>query len=413
MCGGTVRDPATGACLEARIPPIRCQIPGRASVFQFARSTAELGGTLMVHDVVWEGTDGEVDGERQRAFPRARLVEPLVSVGVADVAAGQTSRRGSALAVTARDPIVDRVACSRLSVLIMGESGAGKEVLARRLHERSPRAAGPLVAVNAAAVCESLLESELFGHERGAFTGAIAAKAGLIEAADGGTLFLDEVADLSLSAQAKLLRVLETKIVTRVGGVRARPVDIRIVAATNQDLGAAIAEGKFREDLWFRLNGIELYVPPLRSRGAEIVPAARQFLEEQALRDQLPIATLTEAAERALLDHDWPGNFRELRNVIERAAVICNEGRIEPADLLLPDRTNVDDGDDLDGPAASAGPSRTERQQIVDALSMVAGNQTRAARMLGMSRRTLISRLEILGIARPRTSLRVVAAKAS
>ena len=146
------------------------------------------------------------------------------------------SRRTSALTVTAWDPIVDRVACSRLSVLIIGESGAGKEVLARRLHERSPRAAGPLVAVNAAAVCESLLESELFGYERGAFTGAVNAKAGLIESADGGTLFLDEVAEMSLSAQAKLLRVLETKIVTRVGSVRARRIDVRFVAATNQDL---------------------------------------------------------------------------------------------------------------------------------------------------------------------------------
>ena len=319
------------------------------------------------------------------------------------------ARRSSALTVTAWDPIVDRVACSRLSVLIIGESGAGKEVLARRLHERSPRAAGPLVAVNAAAVCESLLESELFGYERGAFTGAVNAKAGLIESADGGTLFLDEVAELSLSAQAKLLRVLETKIVTRVGGVRPRLIDVRFVAATNQDLSAAIAAGKFREDLWFRLNGIELSVAPLRERRTEILPAARQFLSEQALRDQLPTTIITEAAERALLDHDWPGNFRELRNVVERAAVICNERRIEPADLLLTARPNVDD---LDAPASDA-PIEKERQQIIAALSTVAGNQTRAARMLGMSRRTLITRLEFLGIARPRTPLRVLAAKAS
>jgi DNA-binding NtrC family response regulator len=372
----------------------------------------------MVQDTVWAGLEGQNDIEGQRVFPPARLVEPIVSSADVPATANNAdhegsltriSRRSSALTVTAWDPIVDRVACARLSVLIIGESGAGKEVLARRLHERSPRAAGPLVAVNAAAVCESLLESELFGYERGAFTGAVNAKAGLIESADGGTLFLDEVAEMSLSAQAKLLRVLETKIVTRVGGVRARCIDVRFLAATNQDLTAAIAAGRFREDLWFRLNGIELYVAPLRDRRAEILPAARQFLREQALRDERPPTIITEAAERVLLDHDWPGNFRELRNVVERAAVICDDRRIEAADLLLPARIDVDD---LDGPA-SAPPIETERQHIIAVLSMVAGNQTRAARMLGMSRRTLITRLEILGIARPRAPLRALSAKAS
>ena len=306
--------------------------------------------------------------------------------------------RASALVVTAHDPIIDRVARSRLSVLITGESGAGKEVLARRLHERQPRAAGPLVTVNAAAVCESLLESELFGYERGSFTGAVTPKPGLIESADGGTLFLDEVAEMSLSAQAKLLRVLETKVVTRVGSVRPRLVDFRFVAATNQDLGAAIAEGTFREDLWFRMVGIELHVRPLRERTAEILPAARLFLSEQAEREHLPLATITETAERALLEHDWPGNFRELRNVMERAAVLCDGGRIQLADLLL--------GDGADRSSAPGEPGSLERQQIVAALTMCAGNQTRAARMLGMSRRTLISRLEALGIGRPRARLR-------
>jgi len=208
---------------------------------------------------------------------------------------------------------------------------------------------------------------------------------------------------MSLSAQAKLLRVLETRIVMRVGGLRARPIDVRFVAATNRDLGAAIAEGRFREDLWFRLNGIELHVAPLRARTAEILPAARQFLAEQVQRDHLPVATLTEAAERALLDHDWPGNFRELRNVIERAALICDGGRIELADLLL------GDGGDRDTAAPPDGPGPSERHQIIAALSTCAGNQTRAARLLGMSRRTLITRLESLGIARPRTRLQALA----
>jgi DNA-binding NtrC family response regulator len=381
----------------------------------------------MVHDSAWVKSEGQDGGEGAAGFPRARLVEPLVSLVQAPGAANGAARdggphgrrlgsasaplpigrivpRGAALTVTAGDPIVERVAQSRLSVLITGESGAGKELLARRLHESSPRAAGPLVSLNAAAVCESLLESELFGYERGSFTGAVNAKPGLIEAADGGTLFLDEVAELSLSAQAKLLRVIETKIVTRVGGLRARPVDVRFVAATNRDLSAAIAEGKFREDLWFRLNGIELHVRPLRARTAEILPAARQFLAEQAVRDHLPVAIITEAAENALLDQAWPGNFRELRNVIERAALICNGGRIELGDLLLGDRGERDAPE----PDSSV---RPERHQIVEALSMCAGNQTRAARMLGMSRRTLITRLETLGIARPRTRLRAVAGR--
>jgi DNA-binding NtrC family response regulator len=352
----------------------------------------------MVQDIVWADreVDGKDDADEPQGLPGARLVEPLVSLP--RPAVGRTTRRASALTVTAHDPVVDRVASSRMSVLITGESGAGKEVLARRLHERSPWAAGPLVSVNAAAVCESLLESELFGHERGSFTGAVNPKPGLIEAADGGTLFLDEVAELSLPAQAKLLRVLETKLVTRVGGLRPRAVDVRFVAATNQDLGAAIAEGRFREDLWFRLNGIELHVAPLRARTAEILPAARQFLAEQAQRDERPAAIISESAERALLAYDWPGNFRELRNVIERAAVICNGGRVEVADLLL------GEGSDRDAGAADD-PGRAERAQIVAALAMCAGNQTRAARMLGISRRTLITRLEALDIARPRARL--------
>jgi two-component system response regulator AtoC len=352
------------------------------------------------------------------------LVEPVVSLVQAPVAAngadpdarhrgptasppprppiGRTVPRASAVNVTANDPIVDRVARSRLTVLITGESGAGKEVLARRLHERSPRATGPLVSVNAGAVCESLLESELFGYERGSFTGAVTAKPGVIEAADGGTLFLDEIAEMSLSAQVKLLRVLETRLVTRVGGLRPRAVDVRFVAATNRDLGAAIAEGTFREDLWFRLDGIELHVAPLRTRTAEILPAAREFLAEQAHRDHLPVASLSAAAERALIDHDWPGNFRELRNVIERAALICDGGRIEVADLLL-----GDGGDREAGPPDE--PGVLNRHEIVAALTTCAGNQTRAARMLGISRRTLITRLEALGIARPRTRLRALA----
>jgi two-component system response regulator AtoC len=358
----------------------------------------------MAPDINWRGIDERDAVEVQRAFPPPRLVESSLASEPAPAATGDVVRRSSAVTVTASDPLVDRVACSRLSVLIIGETGAGKEVLARRLHERSPRAAAPFVAVNAAAVCETLLESELFGHERGAFTGAVGAKAGLIEAADGGTLFLDEIGDMSMSAQAKMLRVLENRVVTRVGGLRARALDVRFIAATNQDLRAAVAAGKFREDLLFRLEGIELQVPPLRARVSEILPAARQFLMEQAVGDDMPLAVFSEAAERALLDYDWPGNFRELRNVVERAAVICDEGRIESADLLLPEARAVGDLD----PQPSTGPAADERKRIMAALSVHAGNQTRAARLLGMSRRSLITRLQALGIARPRGRLRAL-----
>ena len=371
----------------------------------------------MALDIDWSrGIGGQDAVEVQRAFPPPRLVESSVSIEPAPAAAddgdgdrssinGHIVRRSSALTVTASDPIVDRVAWSRVSVLIIGETGAGKEVLARRIHERSPRATGPLVAVNAAAVCETLFESELFGYERGAFTGAVSAKAGLIESADGGTLFLDEIGDMSMSAQAKMLRVLEDRVVTRVGGIRARPLDVRFIAATNQDLRAAVAAGKFRQDLLFRLEGIGLHVAPLRERGSEILPAARQFLMEQAVRDDMPLVIFSETAERALLDYDWPGNFRELRNVVERAAVICDKGRIESADLLLPDARDVGDLD----PSISAGPTHDERKRIIAVLSVFAGNQTRAARMLGMSRRTLITRLQALGIARPRGRLQALA----
>jgi two-component system response regulator AtoC len=316
------------------------------------------------------------------------------------------------LSVIGDDRLIDRIADSRLSVLITGETGAGKEVLARSLHTRSPRACKPLVVINCAAICDSLIESELFGYERGSFTGAAQSKMGLIEAADGGTLFLDEVAELSLSAQAKLLRVIETRMVTRVGAVSPRSVDVRFVAATNRDLDLAVEDGGFRDDLRFRLDGIRLIVPPLRDRPAEILPAARGFLLAISQRDGLPLSVLTEEAEIALLENAWKGNFRELRNVVERAAVICKDGRIEVEDLLLSGRIQETWNEDRNNThrRASAAPA-VDRDRILSALRTCAGNQTSAAKILGISRRTLISRLDPLGIARPRTRrLRVVAA---
>ncbi|MEO7669781.1 MAG: sigma 54-interacting transcriptional regulator, partial [Polyangia bacterium] len=286
-----------------------------------------------------------------------------------------------------------------------------KEALAQSLHARSPRCRKSMVTINCAAICDSLLEGELFGYERGAFTGAVKSKMGLVEAADGGTLFLDEVAELSPGAQAKLLRVIETRVVTRIGSVTPRTVDVRFVAATNRDLELAVEDGHFREDLRFRLDGIHLVVPPLRERPQEILPAARGFLREAVARDGGAQPQFTAEAEAALLSHTWPGNFRELRNVMERAAVLCADGRIGVGDLLLSDAGGRQR-------ARSAAPTppvaaTDERARIVSALARCAGNQTRAAKLLGISRRALITRLDTLNIVRPQARrLRVLAAVA-
>jgi len=311
-------------------------------------------------------------------------------------------REDGALVVSGDDARIDRIAQSQISVLIEGETGAGKEVLARRVHERSLRRGKPLVAVNCAALCSTLIESELFGHQKGAFTGADQNKTGFVEAADGGTLFLDEVGELSLDAQAKLLRVLEARQVLRVGAVSARPVDVRFVAATNVDLNAATAAGRFRADLLYRLDGIRLYVAPLRARPEEVVPAAVKFLESIPQGQGRAIPVLTSAAESALRCHTWKGNFRELRNVMERAALLCSNGRIEPADLMLPDPSRPKAALIFPVPARPAADQDHERERIVSALKECAGNQTRAARLLGISRRTLITRLETFGLTRPR-----------
>lgn len=345
-------------------------------------------------------------------FPRPRLVEPISSIPTerrsandGELAGDGAAREYTAPATHTLDDIVARVAGSRVSVLITGETGVGKEVMARRIHDSSPRANKPLISINCAAFCDTLIDSELFGFQKGAFTGAEQAKMGLIEAADGGTLFLDEVGELSAAAQAKLLRVLETRLVLRIGSVTPRLVDVRFICATNRDIDTRVAEGRFRADLRFRIEGVRLHLPPLRERPAEILPAAHQFLSEWAERDHLPLPTITPEAERALGRHTWSGNFRELRNVIERAALLCQGNRILPEDLRLPQAeaaTSVSAG----AAAATSGePATGERERILAALRACAGNQTRAASMMGVSRRTFVTRLEAYGIPRPQTRM--------
>jgi DNA-binding NtrC family response regulator len=311
------------------------------------------------------------------------------------------------------------VAQGTISVLLLGETGVGKEVIAQSIHRYSPRAGRPFVSINCAAIPEPLLESELFGHERGAFTGAVREKAGLLETAEGGTLFLDEVGEMPLPAQAKLLRAIELRQIVRVGGVRPRPVDVRFVSATNRDLEQLIAARAFRRDLFFRLNGISVSVPALRERLAELEGLARRFLAEFGASLGRGDLVLSGEALARLRSHSWPGNVRELRNVIERAVLLCEGREIRPEHLSLEPlgaAEMVPPGpESVPSPSGAAGPGgdwppgglsdelqATERRRILEALERCAGNQTRAAEMLGISRRALIHRLETYGVPRPR-----------
>ena len=290
--------------------------------------------------------------------------------------------------------IVHKVAASPSTVLIYGESGTGKELVARALHHESDRKTQPFYAVNVAALPESILEAELFGHEKGAFTGADARKIGLFEQASGSTLFLDEVGDLKRDLQVKLLRALQEREILRVGGTERVPIDVRIVAATNQDLEKAVREGRFREDLYYRLNVIPIVLPPLRERRTDIPLLVEHFLAKYA--DQAR-KEMSEAALEVLTAYEWPGNVRQLESVIERTLLLSEGEVITPEDLPAGVRTGMarargpmeleipDSGIDLD---------ELERGLILKALEKAAGNVSRAARLLGLSRRTLQYRME-------------------
>jgi two-component system response regulator AtoC len=292
--------------------------------------------------------------------------------------------------------LLDRVASGDIAVLIQGETGVGKEVFAERLHAKSKRAPRPLLRLNCGGFTESLLDSELFGHEKGSFTGADKAKPGLLEMADGGSVFLDEIGELPLGLQARLLRVLQDKKVQRVGALEPRAIDVRFISATNRDLTAEVAAGRFRQDLYYRLNGVTLSIPPLRDRIGELAGLAQTFLTEAGGERTL---RLSRGARARLEQHVWPGNIRELRNVIERAALMCEGDEITEEDLQL----------ETAEPAASASGSlhadveSLERKRILEALESCGGNQTRAAQKLGISRGTLLSRLKQYGITRPRS----------
>jgi two-component system, NtrC family, response regulator AtoC len=329
------------------------------------------------------------------------------------------------LTLRRRIPMLGPIASSTISVLLLGETGVGKEIVAHAVHQHSPRAAAPMVCLNCCALSETLLESELFGYERGAFTGANRSKPGLLEVARGGTVFLDEVGEMPLGLQAKLLRVLEQREMLRVGALRPTPIDVRLISATNRNLPMECAAGRFRTDLYFRLDGISVTIAPLRDRKDEIPALARSFVartSEQLGRGRPP--EISSEAMSVLVRCAWPGNIRELRNVMERATVLSAGAVIDvehlPDRLLAPSApapplpplprppTPPDaftlaprsmHGEELEGVLLS--PAQ-ERARIVAALRECRGNQTQAARLLGVSRRTLVSRLTEYGLPRPR-----------
>jgi transcriptional regulator with GAF, ATPase, and Fis domain len=305
--------------------------------------------------------------------------------------------------------LANRVARSKLSVLILGETGVGKDVLARTIHDGSPRSARTFMPINCSALPPSLVESELFGHERGAFTGADRSRPGLLEQADGGTVFLDEIGELPLATQAKLLRVIEDQVVTPVGRGATRAIDVRFIAATNRDLKQEIRTGAFREDLFFRLGAVVLNVPPLRERPSEIPALARRALADAtAGQESSPI--LAPDAIAYLGRQPWRGNIRELRNVIARAVLISDTATLREADLRAalecslprtPDAVSEDGAPVRVAERFAAKPANDERGRILSALRECGGNQSRAALLLGLCRSTLVKRITHYGITRP------------
>jgi DNA-binding NtrC family response regulator len=295
--------------------------------------------------------------------------------------------------------LISRASASASTILVTGESGTGKEVVARVIHTKSGRT-GPFVAVNCAAMPEALLESELFGHARGAFTDAKDARPGLFTEAHGGTLLLDEIGDMPLGLQPKLLRVLQERRVRPVGGRTEHPIDVRIIAATNRDLETAVEEGRFREDLFFRINVVHIELPPLRARQADILPLAQQFLEQLAPRMSKDVRSLTPAAAEKLLSYSWPGNVRELQNCIERAVTLTRFDHIGVEDLPEKIRNHRPSHVIVmaDDPTELVTLEEVERRYILRVLDAVGGNKTAASRILGIERKTLYRKLENFGV---------------
>jgi DNA-binding NtrC family response regulator len=310
---------------------------------------------------------------------------------------------GSSQAMRQLYELIERVAEGESPVLITGESGTGKEIVAREIHARGHRRDGRFVALNCAAMPEALLESELFGHVRGAFTDARASREGLLLSANGGTLLLDEIGDMPLALQPKLLRALQERAVRPIGGTEELPFDVRIVAATNRDLEASIEAGRFREDLYYRINVIHVELPPLRVRGGDALLLAHNFLGEFAVRSGKPVPRISSTAAERVLAYDWPGNVRELRNCMERVVALAREDRIEVGDLppKIRDYRSTHVLVAGDSPEELQPLEEVERRYVLRVVEACKGNKSRAARVLGIGRKTLYRRLVSFGVAVP------------
>jgi DNA-binding NtrC family response regulator len=341
--------------------------------------------------------------------PDAELIAAVLAA-VADDDRPLVTRDPAMQAVQA---LADQVAGSEASILITGESGVGKEVMARYLHKKSRRADKPFISVNCAAIPENLLESELFGHEKGAFTGALARRIGKFEEADGGTLLLDEISEMDARLQAKLLRAIQEREIDRVGGSKPVKVDIRILATSNRDLAAAVKTGAFREDLLYRLNVVNLRLPPLRERPGDILALCEHFVKKYAAANGLPEKPIAAEAKRRLIQHRWPGNVRELENAMHRAVLLSPGPEIEELAIRLPDGQPMasvapDAAQQTVARAAQAADAvsrgfvgqtvaQVEQQLIIDTLTHCLGNRTHAANILGISIRTLRNKLKEYG----------------
>jgi two-component system, NtrC family, response regulator AtoC len=356
---------------------------GASQVFQPGEAIMVGSTTMLVRGLTAQRRDGagpSGDGAHRSAD---RPAEPVI---------GEVMKAAMALA--------DRAAASMLSVLLLGETGVGKDVFAERIHRASPHANGPLLRLNCAALSPALLASELFGHEKGAFTGATCAQPGLLQSASGGTVFFDEIGDLPLDLQAKLLLVLERREVLPVGAVRPRPIDARFIAATNRDLLQDIAAGTFRRDLYHRLNGVTIELPPLRARVSEIAGLAHRFAADAARSIGRPPPELDEHTLAALRRYTWPGNVRELRAVIDRAVLLGSDGVVR-LPLLGPEGATSNPAAAVEACTTVVDAGAQAPHELVEALASCGGNQSRAARVLGISRNTLIARIAKYGLARP------------
>ena len=358
-----------------------------------ARRIADQVALVLSHEKIAEEARIAADAREEALRLEGRvasLTEQLAEIGGARQILGKSKSWREVL------DLVSKVAKAETTVLLTGESGTGKEVVAHAIHAASPRSGKPFLAINCAALPEQLLESELFGYERGAFTGALQSRAGKIEQAASGVLFLDEVAEMSPSVQAKFLRVLQEREFQRLGGSRVQKADVRVIAATNRDITAALASGQFREDLYYRLKVFEIALPPLRERKEDILLLAESFVQEIG-PNVGPCAGISKEARDALLGYSWPGNVRELRNAIERAMILCGGGLITAAHLPLPQSGNGRGAASV----ATAGKSLedVERELVENALKDARNNKAQAARLLGITRAQLYSRLQKYGIA--------------